>query len=208
MDAKLELITDKGSNSSERVEWVLNYKKIPFKWTKYPDNPSEDYRQINPLLRVPSLIHDGKPLSESMAMIEFLEETYPTPSVLPKALWDRAKIREICEIVNTTIHPIQNSKVAGFFIPGISKSDIRLFRARWIAQNLKHLEPLLFQKSLFAYGETFSAADVYVAPIFRKGLELGMNPSEFPKFIKHMSHCLSVDEIKRACPFELPEVIR
>ncbi|NUM58456.1 MAG: hypothetical protein HUU56_07480 [Bdellovibrionaceae bacterium] len=51
-------------------------------------------------MRVPSLIHDCKPLSESMAMIEFLEATYPTPSVLPKALWDRAKIREIFEIVN------------------------------------------------------------------------------------------------------------
>lgn len=202
MNANLELITDKGSNSSERVEWILNYKSVPFKWTKYPDNPDDDYRKINPLLRVPSLLVDGKPVSESMAIIEFLEETYPTPSVLPKSLWDRAKIREICEIVNATIHPVQNSKVAGFFIPGISGSDIRPYRARWIGQNLKHLEPLLFQESPFAYGETFTAADAFVAPIFRKGLELGMNVAEFPKFIKHMKHCFSIDEIRQACPFE------
>lgn len=144
MSNTLELIADKGSNSSERVEWILSYKKIPFKWTKCPDNPGGDYLKINPLLRIPSLLVDGMPLSESMAMIEFLEELVPIPSIFPKSLWDRAKVREICEIVNATIHPIQNLKVAGFFIPGISKADIRPYRARWIGENLKKLQPLLF----------------------------------------------------------------
>ncbi len=208
MNLNLELITDKGSNSSERVEWVLNYKKIPFKWTKFTDNPSEEYRKINPLLRVPSLIVDAKPLSESVAMIEFLDEAYPKPSVFPKSLWDRAKVREICEIVNATIHPVQNSKAAGFFIPGISKTEIRPYRARWIGENLKLLEPLLFQTSSFTYGETFTASDVFVAPMFRKGLELGMDATELPKFVAHMQHCFSIDEIRQACPFALPEMIR
>ena len=207
MALDIDLITDKGSNSSERVEWVLNYKKISFKWTKYPDNPGDDYRKINPLVRVPSLLANGKPLSESMAMIEFLEELQPLPSIFPKSSWDRAKVREICEIVNATIHPIQNSKVAGFFIPGIAKTEIRPYRARWIGENLKLLEPLLFRESQFAYGSAFSAADVFVAPIFRKGIELGLNMDNFPAYKNHLKHCYSIEEIRQACPFDLKSVI-
>ncbi|MBL7545959.1 MAG: glutathione S-transferase N-terminal domain-containing protein [Bdellovibrionaceae bacterium] len=207
MNLNLELITDKGSNSSERVEWVLNYKKISFKWTKYPDSPGEDYRKINPLLRVPSLLVDGKPVSESMAMIELLEEHRLLPSVFPKSLWERAKVREICEIVNATIHPIQSSKVAGFFIPGITKTEICPYRARWIGENLKLLEPLLFRKSQFAYGSAFSAADVFVAPIFRKGIELGLNIDNFLAYKNHLKRCYSIEEIRQACPFDLKSMI-
>lgn len=163
MELNLELITDKGSNSSERVEWILNCKKIPFK--------------------------------------------KPTPSIFPKALWDRAKVREICEIVNATIRPIQNSKVAGFFIPGITKTEIRPYRARWIGENLKRLEPLLFRGSQFAYGKTFSAADVFVAPIFRKGLDLGLKSNDFPAYLNHLKHCYSVEEVRKACPFDLKSMI-
>ena len=203
----IELITDKGSNSSERVEWVLNYKKIPFRSKKCPDNPGEDYRRINPFLRIPSIVIDDKPLSESMAILEFLEEAYPNPPVLPKSLWGRAKIREICEIVNTTIHPVQNSQVAGFFIPGITKEEIRPYRARWIGENLKLLLPLLFRESQFAFGNTFTAADVFVAPIFRKGLELGLKAADFPEYIEHLRYCFSFEEIRSACPFSLPQVV-
>jgi glutathione S-transferase len=208
MNVKLELITDKGSNSSERVEWVLNFKKLPFKWTKWPDQPDEAYGKINPLMRVPSLIVDREPVSESMAMIELLEEICPKPAVLPYLWWDRAKVREICEIINATIHPVQSSKVAGFFIPGISKSDMKPYRANWIGKNLKLLEPLLFRKSQFAYGDTFSAADIFVAPIFRKGLELGLTASDYPAYLNHLKHCFSFEEIRLSCPFDLNALVR
>ncbi len=202
----IEPISAIGSNSSERVEWVLNFKKIKFERTEFSDEMGTEYLKINPMLRVPSIIVAGKPLSESLAMIEFLEEYFPTPSIYPSDAFKKSKVREICEIceiINATIHPVQNSKIARFFIPEISKENIIEFRRRWIFENLVKLRPLLFHSSQFAYGTTFTLADILIIPIYRKGLSLGLLESDLPDFQNHMSFCLSHPEVSSSCPFSI-----
>jgi glutathione S-transferase len=197
----IELISAAGSNSSERIEWVLNYKGIKFKRTECPEDPRPAYTKVNPMLRVPSMIVDGKPLSESLAMIELVDECFPAPPIYPADPFEKSKVREICEIVNATIHPVQNSKVAQFFIPGISTEDIRSYRRKWIFENLLKLRPLLFKTSSFAYGNSFTLADMLIIPIYRKGISLGMSESELPDFQNHMKFCLSIKEARKSCPF-------
>jgi glutathione S-transferase len=181
--------------------WVLKLKKIPYSREECPAEPGPDYGKLNPLLRVPTMLINGVPLSESMAMIEYLERQVAQPPVFPGSALDGAKIREICEIINATIHPVQNSKVARFFIPELKDQDVKNFRKQWIRLNFGKLMPLLFQQSPFAYGDQFSAADIFVASMYRKGLALGIEPHEFPKLNTHLKFIVGLDEFGKACPF-------
>jgi len=203
----IKLISAKGSNSSERVEWVLNFKNIVFEREECAEDPGEDYLKINPMFRVPAMLVDGTPLSESIAMIEYLEEIQPTPPAFPGSAIEKAKIREICEIINATVHPVQNSKVARFFIPQLTNNQVRDFRKKWIFENLLKLSPLLFQQSKFAYGRDFSAADIFVAAMYRKGLELGIGLDELPTLTSHLRFLFGIEHIKSSCPFEIPPVL-
>ena len=142
---KIEYYDRKGSNCSNRVKWVLNYKNIPYEVFDADNINIEEYQKINPFLRVPSMLVDGRPLTESMVMVEFLEDICPEFPLLPEDYFERAKVREVCEIINATIHPVQNSKVPLFFHPQLSNEEVTTYREKWIRQNLQKLLPLLFR---------------------------------------------------------------
>ncbi|CAB3236986.1 unnamed protein product [Arctia plantaginis] len=101
------------SSCSWRVRAALTLKKIPFEErtvdiVKEKKQFTEDYRAINPAQKVPALAIDNVVLVESMAIIQYLEETRPQPALIPKTPLLRARMREICEIVVSGIQPLQN----------------------------------------------------------------------------------------------------
>mgnify|MGYP003651632580 CR=1 FL=1 len=98
-EMEIILYSADGSNSSQRVEWALRYKKIPYKVHLNDSNSFGAYGYV------PAISIDGAIVSESMAILELLEETYPAIPLLAKQALERAKIREVCEYVNSTIHP-------------------------------------------------------------------------------------------------------
>lgn len=197
---KIKLYYAKGSNSSNRIKWVLDYKKIKYELVYLDGLIEDDYRKINPFCRVPSLEFNEKPLSESVAMVELIEEVYPEPKLLNGDPFSKAKVREVCEIINATIHPVQNSKVPLFFLPNLTKEEVTNFRIKWLEKNLILLEPLLFNDSLFAVGKEFSLADIFLICIYCKGLELGLVNNKLEKLNKHIEYCLNIKEIKLSCP--------
>jgi maleylacetoacetate isomerase len=190
----------KGSNCSNRVKWVMGYKNIPYQVIDAENIDQEEYRKVNPFLRVPAMVVDGRPLSESMAMVEFLEDNFPEFPLLPEDYFERAKVREVCEIINATIHPIQNSKVPVFFHPHLTTQEVTSYREKWIRQNLPKLMPLLFLESKFAVGTCFSLADIFLIAIYYRGLKVGLPESEFSILNDHINFCLSFPEIKQSCP--------
>jgi glutathione S-transferase len=156
-----------GSNSSDRVEWVLRYKEIP-----YEKIYSQDIR-LNPYGYVPLLVVNGSAIAESMAIAEFLEEIFPQKPLFPDKALDRALVREICEYVNSTIHQPQNRTVLKFFIPDIADDARKQLRGEWIFHCLNKLESRLWKHSAFAVGDTFTLADIFVASIYRKAISHG-----------------------------------
>ncbi|WP_068310908.1 glutathione S-transferase family protein [Polycladidibacter hongkongensis] len=181
----LKLYSAEGSNCSERVEWVLVYKGL--KWERI-EVTAEDlagpYQQnINPFGFVPMLDHDGFRLAESIAIIEYLEELHPNPAVLGNTITERARIREICSFVSTTIHSPQNRSVLTFFRPELETQDKKRLRAAWIAKTLGTLEPMLWQHSGFCQGSNFSLADIFVATIYKKLVQHGGDP--LPAYEEH-----------------------
>ncbi|MGF1889680.1 glutathione S-transferase N-terminal domain-containing protein [Photobacterium profundum] len=178
-----------GSNSSERVEWALNYKSLPYKRMEVPSNElSTTYLKINPFGYVPTISIDGILISESMAIIECLEELYPKRALFGQTWAERAAIREVCEYVNSSIHAPQNRTVLKAFRPELTENEKREFRGSWIVQCLTKLSPKLWNTSNFAIGSSFSVADIFVASIYKKSCQHGaVRLEDYDKYLNWLS---------------------
>jgi maleylacetoacetate isomerase len=191
-----------GANSCERVRWTLDYKRLAHVLVDPADVVgTPGFSAISPFGRVPALELDGMILTESMAIVELLEEISPLPPLNYLDPLGRARVREICEAVNSSIHPVQNSGVVRYFRPEWSRDEIRARRAEWIATNLLKLEPRLWLESGYATGPQFTLADIFVAAIFQKGVSLGIADGALPRFASHWSFLMSTPAIANSCPF-------
>lgn len=174
-----------GSNSSERVEWTLNYKSIPYKRVEVSSHElSTTYLKINPFGYVPTISIDGTLISESMAIIECLEELFPQRTLLGKNWGERAAIREICEFVNSSIHAPQNRTVLKTYRPELTEKEKQELRGTWITQCLIKLSPKLWTASNFTVGSSFSVADIFVASIYKKACQHGaLRQENYDKYL-------------------------
>lgn len=192
------------SNSSNRVIWVLKYKKIDFDSID-TENSNLDlslYQNINPFLRVPTLIYKNIQITESMAISEFLEDLFPEPLLLSKDIILRAKIRELCEIINATFHPSINKTVIRNFLPNITSEEINEKRIKWLTNNFNKIEELLFKDSNYVIGQNFSLADMFVMSMYKKLLELDSN-SKIDYLEPYRKFLLSQKEVVDSCPFSI-----
>lgn len=182
---ELILYSADGSNSSQRVEWALKYKKIPH---QVQLNSSHSFGAYG---YVPAISIDGELVSESMAILELLEEVFPELPLLPKNLLERAKVREVCEYVNSTIHPAQNRTILNFLRTELTEVEKKALRAQWIEKCLQVLSPRLFCNSGFAIGKSFTLADIFISVIYQKGLTHGISTSS--NYEDHWSKMREVD---------------
>lgn len=177
---EVSLYSAKGSNSSERVEWVLNFKHVPYDRIEVSSEElTTTYLDINPFGYVPSLAVGDSVFSESMAIIEYLEERFPNPSLFGRSLNERTHIRRVCEYVNSSIHSPQNRTVLSFLRPELDEVSKRDLRGKWILQCLEKLRISICIDSGYAVGKGFSLADIFVASIYKKALQHGCEESQF-----------------------------
>ncbi len=197
----LRLYIAEGANCCERVRWALTYKGLPHELVDV-DQPNDAGRlaPISPFGRVPILEWQGQVLSESMAMLELLEELQPEPALSYTDPWLRARVREACEAVNASIHPVQNSGVIRRLRPDWDKAAMRLYRCKWIAENLERLQPRLWRESAYAVGDRFTLADILVAVMARKAISLGLAAGVLPAFDRHWQHLMAQPRIQASCP--------
>lgn len=182
----ISLYSAQGSNSSERVEWALNFKCIPYLRIEvgYQELTSS-YLNINPYGYVPCIDIDGYLIAESMAIIECIDELFPENSLLGHCVFQRAQIREVCEYVNSSIHAPQNRTVLKAIRPDLNEVTKRDLRGKWIEQCLEKLQQRLWKASHFAVGEAFSLADIFVASIYKKAICHGA--SELALYARHLA---------------------
>ena len=129
---------------------------------------SDEYGALNGQHLVPALEADGRILTQSLAILEWLEETYPEPPLLPKAPAERAVVRAMAEIVACDIHPLNNLRVLQALAGlghAIGGDEQRGWGAKWIADGLAALEPMVERHGAgFAFGETPTIADCCLIP--------------------------------------------
>jgi maleylacetoacetate isomerase len=161
------------SSSSWRVRWALAVKGIEYESVHVDlrggEQHREAHREKNPIGHVPALVVDGRALAESVAIIEWLEDFRPEPALYPKDPWERARVRQIVETVNAGIQPLQNTSVQERH--SSDPAERRAFAAHFNARGLAAMEKLLVAidqergaTGTFAYGDSLTAADLYLVP--------------------------------------------
>jgi maleylacetoacetate isomerase len=195
----LKLYFAHGANCSDRVRWVLAYKRIAFEAVDVEaTGGSQGLSKVSPFGRVPVLETEHGAITESMAIAEFLEESYPEFPLLPADPLDRARVREVCEVVNASIHPVQNSSALLAVRPDWTKEEMRPFRSHWIISNLEAIQSLLWRASPFAVGSGVTLADIFVAVMYRKGVSLG--GKELDAYRAHWEHLMSQPRVAASVP--------
>lgn len=188
MSNEFKLYTYFRSSTAYRTRMALNYKNIAYDQQAVHlleeggQQHKPDYRALNPAGEVPTLVHNGKVLSQSFAIIEYLDELFPEPSLFPKDPFDRAKVRQICEHINCGIHPIANLKVQQYLTRELAATEEQKTRwlQYWLQQGMDALEKLLLSTAgTYAFGEQITAADLFVVPQVFSARRFGINMDHY-----------------------------
>ncbi len=182
---KLKLYHYWRSSSSWRVRWALAHKGIPCEYIAVnlldDETDRPEHRARNPMGHVPVLEVDGRLLTESVAMLEWLEETYPAAPLLPRDPWLRARTRALVETINAGIQPVQNLNVLEMLSD--APETRKKWAQHWIRHGLRSFEALASDLGgKFSAGDQLTLADLLLVPqcynAGRQEIDVG---AEFPR---------------------------
>ena len=154
---------------------------------------SESYRRVNPQGLVPALEQDGKVLTQSIAILEYLEETHPGRPLLPADPWRRAEVRAMALAVACDIHPLNNLRVLNY-LKGALEHDavaVSAWYRHWIAEGLAPLEELANRHGdgkRFLYGNAVTMADVCLVPQVYNARRFGCDLAPYPALVAVDEH--------------------
>lgn len=194
------------SSASWRVRWALALKGVAVEIVSVDlpggEQRSDAYRAKNPMGRVPTLEIDGVTLSESVAIIEYLEERIPNPPLFPKEPLQRARVRQILETINSGIQPLQNSAVIH------RHSTVEAEQQAWMREfNQRGLEAVerLLDEGPFAFGRTLGVADLFLVPQVAHAQRFGMDISHLPRVSRAYAAAMATEHAQRMLPKNQPD---
>jgi maleylpyruvate isomerase len=189
----------------------LSYDAVPVHLLKDGgQHLQDDYRQINPSGLVPAFQDDRITLSQSLAIIEYLEEVYPDVPLLPKDAPGRARVRELAQIIGCDIHPITNLRVLNYLareigVPDQAKSE---WYRHWVIEGLQSLEAHLARDpgaGPFCHGDHPTIADCYLAPQVFNAQRFNIDVSAYPNIDRINALCIALPAFQAAHPSRQPD---
>lgn len=202
------------SGTSHRLRIALNLKGVTTEYIpvdlRVDEQLGQEFKKINPQGFVPALIDGNQTLIQSPAIIEWLEERYPEPALLPQDINDRAHVRALAAIVGCDIHPINNRRILETLRHqfGCDDSAINAWCAKWISAGFDALEALLKndpRTGLFCFGDKPTIADVYLVPQIEGAKRFKVDISAWPTISKIEANCMKLDAFQKAAPLEQPD---
>lgn len=205
------------SSASYRVRIALNLKGlgcdiVPVHLLKGGGEQLQpEYRRLNPDALVPSLQLDGGDvLTQSLAIIEYLEETHPTPALLPPGAIDRAWVRGIALAIACDIHPINNLRVLRYLTGEmkLAEDDKNRWYRHWVEQGLAAVEQTLAhdpRRGRFCFGDTPGLADCFLVPQIANAQRMNCDLSQVPTLVRINEACLALDAFAAASPARQPD---
>jgi maleylpyruvate isomerase len=171
---------------------------------------SADYKALNPQGLVPALVKDGKVMTQSPAIIEWLEETHPTPALLPSTPDDRARVRALAALVACDIHPINNRRILEYLrhTLNVDEAAINTWCAHWITQGFDGYEALLranTQRGRFSFGDAPGLADVYLVPQVESARRFKVDMARWPLISAVDAACMALEAFQKAAPAVQPD---
>ena len=201
------------SSAAFRVRIALNlkglaYETLPIHLVKDGGhNRRPEYRAINPQMRVPTLIAPGgEILIQSLAIIEYLDETHPQPPLLPKDPIARAKVRALSELIACDIHPLNNVGPLRYLknTLGHEQAAIDAWYHHWVLEGFEALEQLI-EAGPYCCGDAVTIADICLVPQLYNARRLKVPLDKFPKILSVDAACLRLAAFDRARPENQPD---
>jgi maleylpyruvate isomerase len=203
------------SSAAYRVRIAFNLKGVKpareFVHLRKNVQRSDDYLALNPQGLVPALVADGgEVLTQSLAIIEYLDETHPAPPLLPRAAVDRARVRGIALEIACDIHPLNNLRVLQYLTNtlGVSDEQKDAWYKYWIDVGLEALETRLARDSAtgrFCHGDAPSLADICLVPQLANARRMNIDITPYPTLTRIEAAAISLPAFVDAAPAKQPD---
>lgn len=202
------------SSTSYRARIALNLKGISYEYKPVHllngggEQHFKDYKMLNPQGEVPTLVHNGQALAQSLAIIEYLEDIQPEPRLFPLDSFEKAKVRQFCENINSFLHPLSNLKVLQKLEKDqkYTTEQKNAWVQHWYHLGLQALEEMLQNSAgRYSFGDTVTAADLLLVPCIFTAKRFQVNLDPFPLCRKVNEECLKLETFKRAHPNRQPD---
>jgi maleylpyruvate isomerase len=202
------------SGTSHRLRIALNLKGLPYETVpvdlRRGEHLGATYTALNPQGLVPALEADGRVLTQSPAILEWLEDRHPEPPLLPRDPAGRQRVRALAAVVGCDIHPVNNRRILEALRHDFGADEAAVLRwcGRWIADGFDAIEAMLVAdpgRGDFCFGTTPTLADVYLVPQVESARRFQVDVSRWPSIAAVDAACLRLDAFRRAAPALQPD---
>jgi maleylacetoacetate isomerase len=206
------------SSSAYRVRIALNLKGLEYSQRPVHlvrdggEQHSEEYRRINPLGLVPSLVHGDKVIVESLAICEYLDETFPAQPLLPRGAAQRARVRALALGIACEVQPLNNLAVLQYLKTELKADEtaVRHWYHRWIERGFSALEEWLSGNGgsgEFCHGDTPGLADCCLVPQVYNAERFDFDLGPYPRISEITARCRQRTEFVAAEPESQPDAV-
>ncbi len=212
----MKLFTYFRSSAAYRVRIALNlkglgYDAVPVHLVRDGgQHLAAEYRAINPSGLVPTFQDDAITLTQSMAILEYLEEAYPDVPLLPKGAVARAHVRELAQIIACDIHPVNNLRVLKYLVKQLGQGEEAKtdWYRHWVIEGFRSLEAHLarhLDTGTFCYGHTPTIADCFLVPQVFNAQRFDIDVTAYPTISRINDMCVDLPAFKAAHPAQQPD---
>ncbi|MFP3556987.1 maleylacetoacetate isomerase [Paraburkholderia sp. SIMBA_049] len=204
------------STSSYRVRIACNLKGLPYEYVPVHLNRNggeqfaADFSSLNPQQLVPLLIDGTSLISQSLAIIEYLEECYPDVALLPSPSIDKVRVRQLSQYIACEMHPLNNLRVLKYLTGPLqlSAEQRQAWTVHWLTRGLEALERELDGRAArgkFCFGNTPTMADCCLVPQLYSARRFGVDVEAYPALRAIDAECHTLDAFQSAHPDRQPD---
>jgi maleylacetoacetate isomerase len=210
----MKLYTYYRSQASFRVRIALNLKRLAhedfFLHLEKGDQFAADYRALNPQMVVPTLLDGETKLFQSLAILEYLDEKYPEPPLLPQDVAARAWVRGLALINIADTHPLMVPRIRHYLVDDLKLSQDQMTQwvRHWLGAGLAAMEQLLAEHretGRFCHGDRPTIADICLVPPVASAKTFGVDLAPYPRVMRINDHCMAIPAFADAAPARQPD---